>query len=634
MKQIKPTKHTKISFYLGLIVIAFMSFAILADLFGVLRLKGIDFYFTIRPQITPRSDIVIVTIDDMSIKELGVWPWPRRYHAEVLDFLTRAKAKVVGFDILFADNAPDPEDDRLLIDAARKAKNVYFAMFFSPQKRKRAETKKVSIVVTTEKEKAVEEFLPRFAVTRLGTSDTPTGGQEVTIPITDLSKCSKGIGNINYEPDEDGVIRYGQLIVGYKGNYYPALSLCLAAGSMGLSIDQIKVGRYIKLKDDIVPISRQGKILVNYVGPFDKFKTIPYYRVLTGEMPESAFKDKIVLVGSTATGVYDLRVTPFSANFPGVGVHANIINSILTRKYIRALPPVLGLMFVIGFGLLLGYALPRLSPLLKAVFAASLFAVLVTTGVVFFNNNIYMDIVYPGMAVLFSYFTISLYLFIAEEREKREVKGAFSKYVNPEVMEEILSAPEKLQLGGTKKKLTILFADVRGFTPISEKLQPEEVVSLLNECLTEMADAIFKHEGTLDKFIGDAVLAFFGAPVEHTDDPQRAVRTAWEMQQRIDVVNKRREGGTHGLLKIGIGINTGDVVVGNVGSHRRMDYTVIGDNVNLGQRLEDTAGGGQILISESTYELVKDIVDAVKLEPIKVKGRVQPVQIYEIHGVR
>jgi adenylate cyclase len=201
-------------------------------------------------------------------------------------------------------------------------------------------------------------------------------------------------------------------------------------------------------------------------------------------------------------------------------------------------------------------------------------------------------------------------------------------------MEEILSAPEKLQLGGTKKKLTILFADVRGFTPISERLQPEEVVSLLNECLTEMADAIFKHEGTLDKFIGDAVLAFFGAPVEHTDDPQRAVRTAWEMQQRIDVVNKRREGGTHGLLKIGIGINTGDVVVGNVGSHRRMDYTVIGDNVNLGQRLEDTAGGGQILISESTYELVKDIVDAVKLEPIKVKGRVQPVQVYEIHGVR
>ena len=628
-------KHARFSLYLSVAVVVIMTLVLSFDWFQAVQMKALDLYFHARGETSPRPEIVIVAIDDMSLKEIGVWPWPRTYHAQLVDFLKKAGAKAIGFDVVFSDNAPLLRDDQALELATKKAGNVYYAMYFSPERRKRAQTQRVSIVVTTEKEMEIEELLPAFSLSRKGFPYLSIGeAGEATIPIPGLVHVMKGLGNINYEPEKDGVIRYAQLAVNYKGKSYPSLSLCLAGEFLGIPQNEIKIGRNIELGNIKIPVDREGKVLINYVGVFERFKIIPYYRVLTGEIPANEFRDKIVLVGSTAVGVYDLRVTPFSGNFPGVGVHANIINSILNKKFIVPAPRIVGLVLVVFSGLLLGFYLPKLKPLFTAIFTIAVLLILTAAGVFLFKGGYYLDVVYPGATIAFSYLSISLYRFISEEREKREIRNTFGRYVSPEVVNEILSDPSKLLLGGEKKSLSILFSDVRGFTTISENLQPEEVVGLLNEYFTDMSEIILKHEGTLDKFMGDAIMAFFGAPVVHNDDARRAVRVAWEMQQKIKEINERHVGEIHGQLKMGIGINTGSVVVGNIGSHRRMDYTAIGDDVNLAQRLEDMAEGGKILIAESTYNLVKDIVEANKLEPVKVKGREQAVQVYEVTGIK
>lgn len=626
-------KDKKAIFILVLAVVIFMSIAWLFDVFSLLRMKAIDFYFNARGPIQSHSDIIIVAIDDMSVKEFGVWPWPRSYHARLINFLKKAQAKAIGFDATFADNSPDPIDDKNLIEATKVSGIVYHAMYFSPERRIRAETKKVSIIVTTETEKEIEKLLPDFSMSVENCSDLsiPEAG-EATIPIPDLIKVSRGIGSINYEPEIDGVVRYAKLVFPFKGKYYPSLSVCLAAQCLGVEQKDIKLcNEGIEIGTMKIPFNSQGKMLINYTGGTEKFKFIPYYRVITGEIPIQEFKDKIVLVGSTAVGAYDLRVTPYSSNFPGIGVHANIISSILNKKLFTQLPKIIGFILIVILGIIMGLVLPRLSPLFTAVFTAALFILLILSGVFLFSRGYYLDIVYPGGMIFFGYLSISLFRFISEEKEKQEIKSVFNVHVSPAVVNELLSDPGKCQLFGTRKYLTVLFADIRGFTTISEKMQPEEVVALLNECFTELSDVVFKFDGFLDKFIGDALLAVFGTPIAHKDDALRAVRTAWEMQQKINEIEKKH---SYSGLQIGIGINSGDVVAGNMGSQKRMNYTVIGDNVNLAQRLEDMAKGGQILISEETYRLVYAIVNVNKLEPVVVKGKTQAVQIYEVTEVR
>jgi len=625
-------KDKKKIFILVFATIVLMSIAWLFDIFSLARMKAIDFYFNARGSIQSRSDIVIVAIDDMSVKEFGVWPWPRSYHAKLIDFLKKAQAKAIGFDATFADNSPDPVDDKNLIEATKTSGIVYHAMYFSPERRVRAETKKVSIVVITETEKEIEKLLPVFSISAENCSDLsiPEAG-EATIPIPDLIRVSRGIGSINYEPEIDGVVRYAKLVFPFKGKYYPSLSVSLAAQYLGIEQKDIKIcNDGIELGKTKIPVNSQGKILINYTGGIERFKFYPYYRVITGEIPIQEFKDKVVLVGSTAVGAYDLRVTPYSSNFPGIGVHANIISSILNKKMLIPLPKIIGLVLIIILGIILGLVLPKLSPLFTAVFTAALIVLLILSGVFLFSRGYYLDIVYPGCMIFFGYLFISLFRFISEEKEKQEIKSVFSLHVSSAVVNELLSDPEKCQLFGTRKNVTVLFADIRGFTTISEKMQPEEVVALLNECFTRMSDVVFENDGFLDKFIGDALLAVFGAPIAHKDDAARAVRAAWQMQKRIKEVEKEH---SYSGLQIGIGINTGDVVAGNMGSQKRMNYTVIGDNVNLTQRLEDMAKGGQILISEETYKFVSDIVKVNKLEPVLVKGKTNAVQIYEITEV-
>jgi len=368
----------------------------------------------------------------------------------------------------------------------------------------------------------------------------------------------------------------------------------------------------------------------------------PHYSVadiLSGRTAKDAFKDKIVFVGSTALGVYDLRVTPFSNVYPGLEVHANVADNILRQTFLFRpnWASFFDLAAILFMGLVTGLVLPRLRALFSVLLIGVLFVgYLMVSQRLFVHQGIWLNMVYPLLTMVVVYTAVTLYRYIVEEREKRKIRGAFSFYVNPSVVNEVLKDPEKLKLGGDKKELSVLFSDIRGFTSLAEEMEPEMLVTLLNEYLTDMTNVVFELDGLLDKYIGDAIMAVFGAPLEQNDHPLRACHTALLMLDRLAAMQQRWRAEGTPQLDIGIGINTGPMVVGNMGSERRFDYTVMGDAVNLASRLEgiNKEYGTQVVISEFTYGWVKDDFFCRELDAVRVKGRARPVKIYELLAFR
>jgi adenylate cyclase len=347
--------------------------------------------------------------------------------------------------------------------------------------------------------------------------------------------------------------------------------------------------------------------------------------------------NKIVLIGATAIGIYDLRVTPFSNNMAGVEKHASVVDNILHGDFLRrSNANVLLLIFL--FAVVLGVALPRLGAGAGAAVFLALFAgYLGFVYYLFVAKGIWFNLVYPASALFFSYTSQTAYRFFMEERRARDIRRMFSSYVSKRIVDELIRDPSKTKLGGDRKEITVLFSDIRGFTTFSEKHEPEEVVSLLNEYLGAMTAIVFEHEGTLDKFVGDAIMALWGAPVGQPDHAERAVRCALAMIGKLKELQAKWTAEGKYVIDIGIGINTGDMVVGNMGAEgKKMDYTVIGDNVNLGARLESLTRkyNNHIIISEYTYAKVKDVVQANELDSVTVKGKEKPVVVYDLVGLK
>jgi adenylate cyclase len=313
---------------------------------------------------------------------------------------------------------------------------------------------------------------------------------------------------------------------------------------------------------------------------------------------------------------------------------ATTTSNVIEGKFLKPVFEWINYLIIILVSLIAAFIAIRFkaipSALLNMVFLIIYFAI----NFLLFKNNYVVNAFYPLVAVVMSYSAITIYRFTGEEREKKIIKGMFQRYVSSKVVDVLLDHPEQIKLGGERKRLTVFFSDIRGFTSMSEKLQPEEVVHILNEYLTEMIDIIFEYNGTLDKFIGDAVMAVWGAPVMLEGHAELAIKAAWAMKKKIEQLQKKWEEEGKRKIGVGMGINTGDVVVGNMGSNQFADYTVIGDNVNLAARLEENAKAGQLIISESTYEEVKDIVEVEKLEPLKVKGKEKHVQVYEVVDIK
>jgi len=484
-------------------------------------------------------------------------------------------------------------------------------------------------------------------------------GFQVNLPM--FTEKITGSGYFTFLADPaDGVYRHGNLLAGYppfdpkkpldfyRQNYevYPSLSLealrLYLDASPAVVVDpvgvqQVKVGQYR------IPVNEAGMALINYRGGISCFKSCSFADVVNdfgaarkakNFDPLKFFKDKIVLVGPTAVGIYDIRATPFGA-LPGVLLHANIIDNVLLNRALYRPTWMWGfdLIAIAVLGILLSVIYPRVKPIFSGALALVLALGYLMVNYYIFNNLHYsLTIIYPVSSLLVVYMGITLYHYTMEEREKRFIRSTFSVYLSPAVITDLLDNPDKLKLGGENKRLTIFFSDIAGFTSISENLPTERTVHLLNHYLTEMSDILLKHRGTVDKYIGDAVMAIFGAPVDYPDHAKSACLSSIEMHERLIELNKNWQAEGFPAINCRIGLNTGEVKVGNMGSAKRMDYTVIGDEVNLASRLEgaNKAYGTKLMVSESTYNDAKDAIEARELDLLAVAGKQKPVRVYQL----
>jgi len=658
----------------------------------IIEAKTLDLRFRLRGAIDPRDDIVIIAVDEKTEDELGRWQsLGRQWIATLLDILREGRAKVVGFDLALAepdkgadlkmidelrtyylennpgeisdcpdvltylDNAKATHDyDLQLANAIQHAGNVVVGNYHFVDAASAAH-------LTPKMHEAYRQRINRFAYTAIqfppGTTEQPlrlhhSFGVEPNLPA--FSEAAKSAGHFNVVPDRDGHIRFTPFLIEYERDYYPSLALEIAReylnpplppivhalgeeGAEKGSVDAIELG------DMLIPCDEEGKLLINYYGPRHTF---PYYSlsaVISGKIPPYKFGDKIVLLGATSQIIKDLHSVPFQPDgtYPGVEIHATIIENILRGDFLTR-PEVMTLIessMIFLLGIVLGVVRHRKSPIWGVwVALICLLAVASLAHLAFLFGKIWFNVTFLILFIVVDYLAITSYKYFTEEKQKRGLKNAFQHYVSPTIVNQMLKTVEELKLGGERKHLTALFSDIQGFTPISEQMSPEELVRFLNEYLSEMTKIVLKYEGTVDKYIGDAIMAFYGAPVEQADHAVRACKTAVDMLLRLRELQVGWEARGLPPINIRVGINSGEMSVGNMGSWERFDYTVMGDNVNLASRLEEINKeyGTNIAISQFTYDLCKkhegDSWTVRELDTVRVRGRNEPVTIYELIG--
>jgi len=669
MKRFFSLSPLKISLSITFLIISL--YWINFPVFEMIELKTLDLRFRARGKIKPGTEVAIVTIDEKSLDKLGRWPWPRKTIAQLVDALNDYGVNCIGFDVVFAEPDHNSEfiiaknirekidalkiknrdlnthitrlikesdNDAILADSIKKSNRVILGYFFHTGSE---DLKHI--------EKDDESLLGRIKRSSYSTIQyVSTSAQDAVFTkenfsieanLQQFSEAGSGFGYFNVFPDYDGTVRWAPLLMKYRDIYFPPLSLQLARRYLGDPPLALIVADYgvnsIKMGDIEIPANEGGDLLINYRGRQKTFPHYSAYDILERSIPKEKLENKIILIGATAIGVYDIRVTPFAGVFPGVEIHANIIDNILHKDFLFR-PDWIGLVdlaIILFSGLILGVGLPKLGPRSGSLAVFLLLAAYLGLNYYAFAfKGLWLSLIYPAVSITSIYTAVTLYHYMTEEKEKRKVKKAFQYYMTSSVVNEVLKDPEKLKLGGDKKNLSVLFSDIRGFTSISEKMAPEELVHFLNEYLTVMTDLVFKHDGLLDKYMGDAIMAVYGAPLEITDHAYRACVTALEMMSALRPLHQSWEKKGLPKMNIGIGVSTGPMVVGNMGSERRFDYTVMGDTVNLGSRLEgiNKVYGSNIIIGEKTHNAVKNDLICRQLDAVRVKGKEQPEKIYEL----
>jgi adenylate cyclase len=534
---------------------------------------------------------VVVAIDDTSLLEVGRWPWDRNIHADLISKIAQSGARVIAYDVNFPE-ASKLDQDAALAEAIRNAKNVVLPVELQ------LETRSSKLVWTS-----------------------------LLAPISDLASVAASLGHSNTPPDEDGVVRRVPLVVpqDQTGSLIPAFA------AEALRVAGVSDGFANAPKD------QNNRVLVHVPGtPFKSFRMVRAVDVLKGRMDMTQFQNAIVFVGSTAADLHDALLVPTSGGvpMPGVEIHASFADTALSKSWLRPTPPLVTAGAVILLAILVTLAVIATRARYSWLIVLGLWIGSIIAAFVGFDRGWVPDLVWPTLVLAFTYGAVTVERRVTSDRERRELKTAFSRYVSGSVVDAILRDPTKLKLGGERRRMSVLFSDIRGFTSISEKMSPEELVENLNIYLNRMTDIVFANTGVLDKYIGDAVMAFWNAPFDQKDHALRAIHTALEMSKALSEMNAEIAFGEL-ELHIGIGINTGDMVVGNVGGDARFDYTVIGDNVNLGSRLEGLTKeyGIEIIAAHSVVEELNGEVLTRRIDKVAVKGKKEPVIIHEVMGL-
>jgi adenylate cyclase len=636
-----------------------------------LEFKLYDLKFRYRGPRPAGKDVVVVAIDDDSLKAVGRWPWSREDVARLLTCLKLAGPRVIALDIIFAERQ---ESAALL--TINSLHDAFIRKGCPPEFLKLLDTEKRRVDV----DRLLAKVLRQSPPTILGYYFRSVGGQPgrvqpdklmgskflsdstynvvrlldtkpAQVPLVsaegiernlpEISQAAAADGYFNMIPDPDGSVRWFPMAIMYGDNFFAPLSLVTLSHYQGRAPMAITLSQWgvegIRLGRERVPVDRYGRLLINFLGPAGQIPTYSAKAVLDGTLPPEALKDKIVLVGATAVGVYDLRVTPFSGTFPGVEVQATVMDNLLRGHFIRT-PPfnlTIILLIIAGLAVLLGLTLPRLSAAWAFVFTLIVMEGYVGVNYYLFSRQgLQLELFYPLALVVLIYLGVTMQRFLAEERERERIRKAFESYVAPTVVQEMLKHPEQLRLGGERREITVLFTDIRGFTTMSENLDPQALVSLLHDFLNPMSNIIINQGGTIDKYMGDAIMALFGAPLAQPDHPRLACRAALEMASSLKALNLEWAAQGRPPLKIGVGVNTGPVAVGNMGSDRLFDYTAIGDNVNLASRLEglNKYYSTDILISDTTAQALDNGFILRDVDQVRVKGKAHAARIYELLG--
>ena len=608
------------------------------------------------------SDIVLVEINDASIRDFapafGRWPWPRAIHAMLVDFLSRGKPKAIAIDVLFTEqertstyeiagqSITSRESDQALVDAVKRAGNVVLL------------ADAVDPGLTGAANPAPAEWTaPPFRLDQR-VEERPV----ITLPFAALADSAAAFGHNYLWLDPDGPARHATPFIRQGDRFMPFLGLAAVMTAERYRPDEVVLeADAIRVRNGRIPLVRtrvndgvsgsrdRSMMLINYRAPetdAEGRRPFAVYEaryvlasedaIQRGETPAldpSVFKDKVVLVGVNTSGLVDVFQTPHGDSLmPGIQLHASIVDTVLSNLYIRQAADWTRIGATFGGALAVGVA-SALLPFSAAATAALLIGgVWIWFCMVAFRGGTWVNMTMPVLTVGAALFAGTAYRYFVEDREKRKVKRLFGRYVSKDVYSQLLANPDLAELGGQRRDMTVLFSDIRGFTSVTEKGNPEELVAQLNEYFTRMVDIVFRHRGTVDKFVGDMVMALFSAPLDDGEHAENAVNAAVDMVRELGELNRKWATEGRAQLDIGIGINSGDMIAGNIGSSAIMSYTVIGDNVNLGSRLESLNKDykTRVIISDATRSRLKGRFDIRPLGDVVVKGKTRPVSIFEV----
>ncbi|WGR94157.1 adenylate/guanylate cyclase domain-containing protein [Bradyrhizobium sp. ISRA435] len=620
-----------------------------------LRVRVFDSFQRIDPRKKSIRPVTIVDIDEKSLAKLGQWPWPRTTIADIIINLTSLGAASIGFDVVFSEPDrlnPDrvagqmrfidevtrkrlrelPTNDQILSDAIRRSRVVLGETGLAQVRSELDETLPTTAFATLGEE--AEPFLYQFA------------GLLRNVPV--LERAAAGRGLFTIKTERDGIVRRVPMVMRAQGMLMPSLSLeilRIVSGTPTVLIKTDKAGvKSINLRGLEIPTDRNGELWVHFARQ-DPSIYVSASDVLDGNVPVNKISGKLVLIGTSAVGLNDIKTTPASAAMPGVEIHAQLLESALTGAVVQQPSYGIALEFfgAMIVGLLVIAFAPKFGPVTLVAVGGLFASVLVGTSWYFYSQHrLLIDFTYPLMSTTAIYLTLIFSAFVREQQQRRQIRTQFVQYMSPALVEQLAQSPEKLVLGGEEREMTIMFSDMRGFTSISEtyKRDPQGLTALMNRFLTPLSNAILARKGTIDKYMGDAIMAFWNAPLDDKEHQINACEAALDMLERVDELNQARErearegGHIYVPLNIGVGLNTGTCVVGNMGSDVRFDYSVFGDSVNLASRLEGQSKeyGFPIIVGSQTALAVKDKFAILELDFIMVKGKKEPEVIYAIAG--